>query len=65
VSNPVNDTKVSDITRKGEYYRVSGITGDGKRGQVDIPIATLDKMPKRDGESLIKRGIYGSSRGSD
>ena len=65
MSNPVGDTKVSDVTRKGDYYRVSGITSDGKRGQVDIPVSTLEKLPHKDGEALMRRGIYGSSRGSD
>jgi hypothetical protein len=65
VSNPASDSKISDVTRKGDYYRVSGISGDGKRGQIDIPVSTLEKLQTRDGEALMKRGIYGSSRGSD
>lgn len=62
MSNP-HETKIGEVTRQGDFYRVIGETKDGKRGSVEIPVSTLDSLPKRDGERLMQRGVFGAAQG--
>ena len=50
--------------KKGEWVTFRGRTKDGKEASVDIHQKTLDgKTTHKETERLIKRSIYGVSRG--
>ena len=61
MSNPVNETRIGEVTRKGDFYRIDGITKDGRRGSVEIPVSTLESMKRSDGDKLMKRGVYATA----
>lgn len=66
MSNPGDGVKIGEVTRVsdkgGDFYRVTGVTKDGKRGSVEIPTTTLDSMSRKQAEGVMRRGVYGSSR---
>ncbi|MEO0248704.1 MAG: hypothetical protein ABIN58_04000 [candidate division WOR-3 bacterium] len=60
MGHPSDDVKIHSVERVGDFYRVRGGDSSGRKGSVDIPVATLERMKRSDGEALMKRGVKGT-----
>jgi hypothetical protein len=56
------ESKVGEITRKGDFYQISGVGGNGRLVKVDIPVTTLESMPRKAAEAFMKRSVHGVSQ---
>lgn len=59
MSNP-RDVRIGEVTKKGDFYRITGHDPSGRVGSVEIPTRTLDSMDRKSAESLMKRGVSGT-----
>lgn len=60
MSNQSDHVRVGEVSRRGDFYRINGKDKEGRVGSVEIPVQTLDKLPRKDAEALMRRGVYGT-----